>query len=113
MTRRKILWTIHLTESAQSDFQDIVRWTAERFGPSQARSYATTLSLALQALTAGPAIPGARERDEIAPGLMTLHVARQGRKGRHFVMFRVNPREAQTIDVLRILHDAMDLPEHV
>jgi toxin ParE1/3/4 len=113
VTRRKTLWTIRLTESAQADFQDIVHWTAELFGEAQARSYARTLSLALQSLTAGPAIAGTRARDDIIRGLMTLHVARQGRKGRHFVMFRVNPREAQTLDVLRILHDAMDLPEHV
>ena len=43
----------------------------------------------------------------------TLHVARKGRKGPHFVVFRVAPsRSEQVIDVLRLLHDSMDLPRH-
>jgi toxin ParE1/3/4 len=113
MTLRKSAWTVRLTESAENDFRNIVSWTTEQFGPAQARSYATTLSLALQDLSAGPALPGARARDEILSGLMTLHVARNRRKGRHFVMFRVNAEVAQTIDLLRILHDAMDLPQHL
>jgi toxin ParE1/3/4 len=38
-------------------------------------------------------------------------VAREGRRGRHFVLFRAGPE--QTIEVLRILHDAMDLSRHL
>jgi toxin ParE1/3/4 len=113
VTVRKTAWTVRLAESAENDFRNIVIWTAEQFGPAQARTYPTTLSLALQDLKAGPSLPGTRVRDEIASGLMTLHVARNRRKGRHFVMFRVSADEAQTIDVLRILHDAMDLPQHI
>ena len=52
--------------------------------------------------------------DDIARGLMTLHVARYGRKGRHFLLFRLGAeQEALCIDVLRILHDGMDLQRHV
>lgn len=47
---------------------------------------------------------------DIAPGIRTLHVARQGRKGRHLVMFRVAPE--RVIEVLRLLHDSMDLSRH-
>ncbi|WP_322056873.1 type II toxin-antitoxin system RelE/ParE family toxin [Paraburkholderia sp. J63] len=103
-------WTVRLTELARDDFSNIVSWTIEQFGPAQGRAYATTLSLALQDLTNGPALPGVRTRDEIVAGIMTLHVARNRRKGRHFIMFRVGTEDARTIDVLRILHDAMDLP---
>jgi toxin ParE1/3/4 len=58
-------------------------------------------------------VRGVKPRDEIAPGLLTLHVARKGRHGRHFLLFRVS-REAghEVIDVLRVLHDAMDLARH-
>jgi toxin ParE1/3/4 len=48
-------------------------------------------------------------RHDIAAGILTLHVARNGRKGKHFLMFRVSDREGHVLDVLRILHDAMDL----
>jgi len=39
---------------------------------------------------------------------------RQGRKGRHIVLFRVGPdQDREAIEVLRILHDAMDLQRHL
>jgi toxin ParE1/3/4 len=50
-------------------------------------------------------------RDEIGAGIRTLHVARQGRKGRHFVAFSVT--EGHIINVLRLLHDSMDLAKHL
>lgn len=104
-------WRVRLTRQAESDFLDISKWTTETFGPRQSALYVETLTLAIEALHAGPGILGAKTRDEIAPGVRTLHVARQGRKGRHFVVFRAT--EGQTIDVLRLLHDSMDLARHV
>jgi toxin ParE1/3/4 len=39
---------------------------------------------------------------------------RFGRKARHFVMFRIDREgDREVIEVLRILHDAMDMAEHV
>jgi toxin ParE1/3/4 len=107
-------WAVRLTAAAEVDFEDILRWTVERFGDAQARAYAETLSSALEALVAGPSVIGAKARDDIAKGLFTLHVARQGRKGRHFVVFRIGrDKEREVIEVLRLLHDAMDLPRHL
>jgi toxin ParE1/3/4 len=86
----------------------------ENFGSAQARSYADTLSSALNALGAGPSIAGVKERPEIGNNIRTLHVARNGRKGRHFVMFRISSIQgSDVIDVLRLLHDSMDLERHL
>ncbi len=104
-------WTIRLAIRAEQDFFEIVQWTADSFGPQQAAAYAETLSLAIGDLAKGPDILGAKRRDEIGNGILTLHVARQGRKGRHFVVFRIS--DATTIDVLRLLHDSMDLARHL
>jgi len=113
MTEEEHLWIVRLTATAESDFQNIIAWTLKEFGDLQARNYADTISAALVALTAGPTTVGARERSEIGKGLFTLHVARSGRKGRHFVLFRVGPDKRQRqIEVLRLLHDAMDLRLH-
>lgn len=72
------------------------------------------MTRAMEALTAGPRIVGARERSEAAEGLLTLHVARGGRKGRHFVLYRAGSgTEATLIEVLRLLHDSMDLRRHL
>ena len=101
-------WTVRLTKTAESDYQSIIGWT--KFGDLRARIYADTLSAALVALTAGPTTAGAKERSEIGKGLVTLHVARGGHKGRHFVLLRVGPdKRERHIEVLRLLHDAMDL----
>ena len=107
-------WRIRLTTTAEQDLQDILRWTAVQFGHAQARTYSETLTRAIQALTDGPHVAGSRQRDSIARGLMTLHRARGGRRGQHFVLYRVSETtEASTIEVLRLLHDSMDLVRHV
>jgi toxin ParE1/3/4 len=107
-------WAVRLTAAAEGDFLDILRWTAEQFGEAQARAYGGTLSGALEALTEGSAVIGVKARDDIGKGLFTLHVARRGRRGRHFVVFRIGHDQGrEVIEVLRLLHDAMDLPRHL
>lgn len=114
MTLGKRIWPIHLAAAAESDFQEILHWTSEQFGERQAHVYATTLSAVLEELTAGPELVGAKARSDIARGLFTVHVARRGRKGRHFVIFRIGRDEqGEVIEILRLLHDAMDLSQHL
>jgi plasmid stabilization system protein ParE len=55
--------------------------------------------------------PGSVARGEILPNLRTLHIARRGRRGRHFILYR--PAQGQVIEVLRILHDAMEMARHI
>lgn len=104
------IWTVRLGHQAEQDYVEILRWTAKTFGEGQAHTYAETISLAIEALEGGPDILDVREREDIQPGIRTLHVARQGRAGRHFVVFRA---AGSNIDVLRLLHDSMDLPRHL
>ena len=106
-------WRVRLTAAAESDIRKILQWTTERFGRAQAHIYSETLSHAILALTADPHPVGSRRRDEIAEGLFKLHVARGGRKSRHLVLYRVGDTgEGSTIEVLRLLHDSMDLVRH-
>ena len=86
-------------------------WTRREFGTRQALAYARTLSLAIQALGDGPDVAGVRPRDDLGLGILVLHVARKGRRGRHFVVFRVS--RTPCIEVLRVLHDSMDLPNQM
>jgi len=105
------VWQVRLANQAELDLLDIDTWTAENFGARQAEYYVETVMLAIEALHDGPEILGAKERDDIGPDIRTLHVARNGRKGRHFVVFK--EVTGQIIDVLRLLHDSMDLARHV
>ena len=103
-------WRVRLGAAAELDFANIVRWTAENFGARQSRIYRDTLVEAIRELAEGPDVAGSKGRDEISPGLRTLHVARRGRRGSHFLMYRAAPN--RTIEIVRILHDRMDVRRH-
>jgi toxin ParE1/3/4 len=102
-------WRVRLGGAAELDFANILKWTTENFGPRQSRIYRDTLVRAIGELADGPDVAGSR--DEIMRGLHTLHVARHGRRGSHFLMYRVATKT--TIEIVRILHDRMDLQRHI
>ena len=109
MVERK--WRVRLGAAAELDFANIVKWTSENFGQRQSRVYRDVLVQAISALADGPDIAGSKARGEIMSGLRTLHVARHGRRGSHFLMYRVT--QGMTIEIVRILHDRMDIPRHL
>jgi toxin ParE1/3/4 len=104
-------WHIRLGAAAELDFANILKWTTENFGARQSRVYRNTIVQAIGELADGPDVAGSKARDEIIPGLRTFHVARRGRRGSHFLMYRIAPNS--TIEIVRILHDRMDLQRHV
>jgi len=104
-------WRVRLGAAAEIDFANVLKWTAETFGARQSRIYRDTLVQAFGELADGPEAVGSKARDEIMSGLRTLHVARRGRRGSHFLMYRAAPNN--TIEIVRILHDRMDLRRHV
>jgi toxin ParE1/3/4 len=104
-------WRVRLGAAAELDFANIIKWTDENFGARQARAFQKTLVQAIGELAEGPDIAGSNARDEIMRGLRTVHVARHGRRGSHFLMYRVAPKT--TIEIVRILHDRIDLQRHL
>ena len=104
-------WRVRLGGAAELDIANILKWTTENFGPRQSRIYRDTLVRAIGELADGPDVAGSKARDEIIRGLHTLHVARHGRRGSHFLMYRVATKT--TIEIVRILHDRMDLQRHI
>ena len=104
-------WRVRLGAAAELDFANILKWTTENFGARQSRLYRDTLVQTIGELADGPDVAGSKARDEIMRGLRTLHVARHGRRGRHFLLYRVAP--GRIIEIGRILHDRMDLQRHL
>ncbi|MBI5128090.1 MAG: type II toxin-antitoxin system RelE/ParE family toxin [Rhodopseudomonas palustris] len=104
-------WRVRLGAPAEVDFANIIKWTTETFGSRRARAYRDTLIEAIGELVEGPDAVGSKARDDIMSGLRTLHVARHGRRGGHFLMYRTAPDG--TIEIIRILHDRMDLQRHI
>ena len=104
-------WRVRLGAVAELDFANILRWTTLNFGAQQSRIYRDTLVRAVGELANGPDVAGSKARDEIMPGLRTLHVARHGRRGRHLLLYRIG--KGRIIEIGRILHDQMDLQRHL
>lgn len=104
-------WRIRLGAEAEMDFARILEYTRDTFGQRQFDVYRATLLEAIAALEAGPDVLGSIAREEILPKLRTLHIARRGRRGRHFIMYRA--ASGEVIEVVRILYDGMDLARHI
>ncbi|WP_349321974.1 type II toxin-antitoxin system RelE/ParE family toxin [Asticcacaulis sp. MM231] len=104
-------WRIRLSFEAEADFARILTYTQDTFGGGQARLYQDILTDALESLTEGPDVLGSVERGDILPNLRSLHIARRGKSARHFIMYRA--KDEPFIEVLRILHDAMNLAQHI
>ena len=104
-------WRVRLGAAAEVDFANILKWTAENFGARQSRVYRDTLVKAIGELAGGPDAADSKARDDIMAGLRTLHIARRGHRGSHFLMYRAAPNS--TIEIVRILHHRMDLRRHV
>jgi toxin ParE1/3/4 len=103
-------WRIVLGRSAEDDFSNIAAWTSENFGDRHAEAYVDAMLDALEELSANPFQARSRARDEIGPGLRTLHLSKRGRRGRHLFLYRT---EDNAVVVLRILHDSMEISSHL
>lgn len=94
---------------ASRDIVEIVRFTKERWGVGQAAIYAALIEQALVAIAEDPA--RGRPRDDLLPGLLAVPIRRPGQPARHVVFYRVTA--AGTAEVIRVLHDAMDVKQHL
>jgi toxin ParE1/3/4 len=113
MTDQQGRWRVRLTAAAERDFNHITAWTTQRFGRLQAGAYIETLLQAFDALQMGPKAFGAKARKALGPNIYTLHASRRGRRSRHILVFRCDSDDSEEIvQVLRILHDAMDVARH-
>jgi toxin ParE1/3/4 len=109
---------IRISLDARTDIIDILNYTERRFGASGRRRYQGLLQAALKSLSNEPERIGSTSRDEIAPGLRSLHLffcrgeASTGRviKPRHVVIYRYSE---QAVEIVRILHEAMELERHL
>jgi toxin ParE1/3/4 len=87
---------------ADEDLIDIFIYGSENFGPSKAKSYFTELHNAFLFLAENPlACP---ERNEFDPSVR-IHS-----HGKHLIIYTI---EDQYILIVRILHNRMDIKQHL
>ena len=107
-----------LSAPARQDISHVLQWTQHAFGAAGRTRYEALISNALIDLRADPSRAGVRPRDDIGAGVYTYHLASSRQRvatgqrvaqPRHLLIFRVN---ASTIEIARLLHDAMDFVQH-
>ncbi|MDP1698384.1 MAG: type II toxin-antitoxin system RelE/ParE family toxin [Xanthomonadaceae bacterium] len=91
-----------LTPAALRDLEGIWRYTVQQRGVTQAERYLDALNASFEALALAPF--SASACDHIRPGYRRHGVER------HAVYYRV---EADTVIVVRVLHERMDAPRHL
>ena len=110
-----------ISNAARADIVDILRLSQTQFGDQARQRYQVLILTALQAIAGTPFRIGSQHRDELAQGLCSYHLiySRQQAKQphgtvkspRHVVFYRV--ANDDVIEVIRLLHDAMEVQLHL
>ena len=103
-------------EDAEADIDDILEWSVFRFGESIRDGYQALIGATLANIAHDPELVGSHDRYDLGRGLRTIHLrtcrnevspaVRRIASPRHFVVYR---KVGQVIEVVRLLHDAMDV----
>ena len=88
---------------------DILAWTVDRFGETQAEAYAARLVDRLQALAIGEG-PKARPCDLLMRGVRESSDLFYCREGSHYLILRERP---ETLEVVEIFHERMNIEAHL
>lgn len=92
-----------LTTAARKDLIDIGRFTTEKWGKRQRNKYLKQLDDAFELLARQPEI--GRDADDIKPGYKKFS------QGSHIIFYRAGTESK--IVVIRILHNSMDVDQHL
>lgn len=106
-----------IAAQARNDLKDILRATTRQFGSAQRRAYEQLIGRAAELIAENPTRPGSRPRDDLWPGLRSFRVdlAASRRGAASHVLYYLDGDTASladTIILVRILHDRMDPEQH-
>lgn len=93
---------LEITPAALADLRSIRAYTLERWGAAQEAAYLDRMWEKFEAILASPA--SYRSRPDLFPG------CKLAVEGKHVILFRVNK---STLQIVRVLHSAMDFPRHL
>jgi toxin ParE1/3/4 len=117
---------LRISSAAKADIEDLLAWSEQRFGVAARRRYEALLTCALRDVAEDGSRPGVRARPELGAGVFSYHLffsrkrAARGsavpaigavQQPRHLVVWRI--AEPGFADILRVLHDAMEISRHV
>ena len=110
-----------ISDAARTDIIDILRRSQTQFGDQARQRYQALILAALQAIASTPYRIGSHERNELAPGLRSYHLVYSRQQAKHPHGTVKSPRDVvfyrvandEVIEVVRLLHDAMDVQLHL
>jgi toxin ParE1/3/4 len=112
---------LRLSALAQRDIAALLEWSREQFGEKGRVRYEALLRQAVVDVAADPERMGTHQRPELAASVRTYHLRYsrdrvkrshgQVRSPRHLLAYRIV--ESGMIEIVRVLHDAMDLDRHL
>ncbi|MET0181272.1 MAG: type II toxin-antitoxin system RelE/ParE family toxin [Caulobacterales bacterium] len=98
---------------ARADIRNLLKTSHRMFGPRARRDYKALLDRAITFLCADPQRTGVQRYDEV-PNTNFYHLRHARTRGgqpkqpRHIIVFTYDD---ETLTILRVLHDAMDVAE--
>lgn len=109
-----------LSNAAQHDVVDILAWTQGNFGDAARQRYSALLVAAMRDISTAPERAGSIARPELGAGVRSWHLRLSRERARtetgivqrprHFLIYRI---EASVIVIGRVLHDVMELEQHL
>jgi len=110
---------LRIATQASTDIADTLRFTQMRLGETVRNRYQNLIQTVFHRIAEQPALPGSKMRDELSPGLRSLHLSfnlmqmTDGRliRPRHIVFYR--PWTDQVVEIVRVLHDAMEVTQYL
>ena len=105
--------TVDVAPQARRDIVDITRSSRTLFGDAAALRYRDLIIAGIATLAEDPAKRAAKTHEDVLGGAWTYHLRliRQSpprvRRPRHLIVYTYN---SEFLRVIRVLHDAMDLP---
>ncbi|WP_425057014.1 type II toxin-antitoxin system RelE/ParE family toxin [Sodalis ligni] len=110
-----------LSAAAQSDIINILKWTHIQFGEAARRRYERLLVTALRDVASDPGRLGSVARKELGKGARSWHLKLSAERAkskdgvvhrpRHFLIYRIDAEDLMVVG--RVLHDAMELEQHI
>ncbi|HBE69096.1 MAG TPA: plasmid stabilization protein ParE [Planctomycetaceae bacterium] len=110
-----------ISSVAESDIEDILAWTHERFGEAARVRYEALIAQAIIDIASNPDRNGCTPRHELAKSASTYHLhwsrnqvseaTGRVKRPRHFLLYRI--ADNGTIEIGRVLHDSMELARHL
>ena len=91
-----------LSPAAQADLESIWEYSLRHWGEAQAETYIRSIQTACEALAKGTIV--SRAVEEIRTGYRKVAV------GSHVMFFRI---QQDTVEIMRILHQSMDIERHL